>query len=94
MKYVFQLALDLAGLLACLVAMASAGSLLHEALAGERQDFGAWGVLMLALLIVGQCRALWVLTVARQEYRHNEEGQGSGSGTPSNTSAASQIPEG
>lgn len=92
MRYLVQLALNLTGLLACLVAMASAGSLLHESLSGERQDFGALGVLMLAMLIVGQSRALWVLTVARQEGRRNDAGQGNGGNAQS--SGAGQVPEG
>lgn len=63
MKAIFYLAFTLMGIIACLVAVASAGSLLLEAVAGERRDFGALGISMLAVLIVGQCRALWVLLI-------------------------------
>lgn len=63
MRTIVHMAVTVTGVIACLVALASAGSLLVEALAGERKDLGAWGMAMLAVLILGQCRALWVLTV-------------------------------
>jgi len=36
-------------------------TLLYDALTGVRGEFGTFGVLMLAGLLVGQCRILWIL---------------------------------
>ncbi|MGJ7511446.1 hypothetical protein [Variovorax sp. GT1P44] len=64
MKTIVHVIVTLAGVLSCVVALCSASSLLLESLAGERRDFGTWGISMLAILIVGQCRALWAVSGA------------------------------
>ena len=64
MKTIAHVVFTLTGVLSCVVALGSAGSLLPEALTGERRDFGTWGISMLAILMVGQCRARWVLSGA------------------------------
>ncbi|MEP6722553.1 MAG: hypothetical protein ABJA77_13995 [Variovorax sp.] len=61
MKHVFKVASTVLALLACIVALGAVASLLFEALMGVRGDFGPFGALLLAALLVGQCRILWVL---------------------------------
>ncbi|MGJ7495999.1 hypothetical protein ACSFA8_13035 [Variovorax sp. RT4R15] len=61
MKHVFKVAVTVLALLACIVALGAVASLLFEAFMGVRGDFGPLGMLLLAALLVGQCRILWVL---------------------------------
>jgi hypothetical protein len=61
MKHLFRIVITALALTACIVALGAVATLLYDTIAGVRGDFGTLGVLMLAGLLVGQCRILWIL---------------------------------
>jgi hypothetical protein len=61
MKHVFRTAVTALALIACIVALGAVATLLYDAVVGVRQNFGTLGILMLAGLLIGQCRILWIL---------------------------------
>jgi len=61
MKTFFRVVTTALSLTACIVALGAVATLLYDAVAGRRGDYGIFGILMLTGLLVGQCRILWIL---------------------------------
>jgi hypothetical protein len=61
MNTAFKIVASLLTLVACMAALGTLASLLFDALRGTRDEFGPFGTVVLAALLVGQCRILWIL---------------------------------
>lgn len=61
MNTAFKIVASTLALMACMAALGTFASLLFDAMRGTRDEFGPFGIAMLAALLVGQCRILWIL---------------------------------
>ena len=73
MNTVFKIIISTLALMACMAALGTLASLLFDAMRGTRDEFGAVGIAALALLLVGQCRILWILVDSKQSSRPDEQ---------------------
>lgn len=65
MKPLLRTSLTLLSLLACITALGTLATVLFDALMGIPGNVGALGAWVVAALLIGQCRILWVLMTTR-----------------------------
>jgi len=83
MNTAFKIVASTLALLACMAALGTFASLLFDAMRGLRSEFGGFGTVVLALLLAGQCRILWILVDARRHDRLDDEDVSNGAFTES-----------
>lgn len=73
MNTAFKIVASTLALMACMAALGTFASLLFDAMRGTRDEFGPFGIAMLAALLVGQCRILWILVDPRENRRRDDK---------------------
>ena len=73
MNTAFKIIISSLALMACMAALGTLASLLFDSMRGARDEFGPAGLIAMALLLVGQCRILWILLDTKPRSRLDEQ---------------------
>ncbi len=73
MHTAFKIIAATLALAACMTALGTFASLLFDAFAGTRNEFGIAETALLAALLVGQCRILWILVDPKGRSRADDQ---------------------